>query len=630
MGISDEQRDEAGDGLPELPPLTGIGDTPVRPSLADVDPEGRELSPMDAPVVAPPVAVDHDPYLGKTFGGYVLEAKVGQGGMGVVYRGRQVSLDRVVAVKILSRALYDNQEFIKRFEREAKSIARINHPNLVAVYDFGLSDGLWFMVCEFIEGSSLARLISDKLVVPVEDLTPIIIGTLAGLGHVGSHGIVHRDIKPDNILITSDGQAKVADFGLAKDVTGQRDHTDLTAAGLAMGTPAYMSPEQCMGRKLDGRSDVYSLGVTAYFALTGEKPFTGKSSFEIMTRQREHMPSPPAQLNPRVPKELSDLVMRMLAKDPADRFLDAEECRQGWYDFAVRQGLVAIHRSGEFDMHALQNGSKTSGRMSAGEPAPQGGQVAPMAELPSLAPPASAPGPSASAPLPSVASSSEAPRPRRVGTEQHEAGRERQGATDRRPRPLGTEPSACHRCGHINRHGAATCDRCGAVLSGDESEAAHDHLAQAERLLVARQYHEAAAVFARLADREADRRTRSVLRSREQECRRLEQDGKAGETLQRARALAGQGDLRSAITMLSGAVEQAQSSPGASAAGGDAALAGELAVLTARLKARKRLRLILALAVVMAVVVAVIVWLVLSKPAGPHLAPALLVWSGLA
>jgi serine/threonine-protein kinase len=287
-------------------------------------------------MLQPLVSEGRDPYLGRQFGGYELIAKIGQGGMGMVYKGRQVSLDRVVAVKILNKALCDNPEFIKRFEREAKSIARVSHPNILAVYDFGQTDGLWYMVTEFIEGSSLASQISERLVLPWEEVAPLMAQCMTGLSFVGQSGVVHRDIKPDNILITKDGTAKIADFGLAKDVSNNNDSTDLTSTGMAMGTPAYMSPEQCMGRKLDVRSDIYSLGITAYLALTGEKPFTGQSSFEIMTKQREHIPPSPRQRNASVPAPVSDLVMRMMAKEPADRCRDAEECRIAWQNLCPR------------------------------------------------------------------------------------------------------------------------------------------------------------------------------------------------------------------------------------------------------------------------------------------------------
>ena len=182
--------DQPSDGhLPQLPYVPGLSgfedvrtDSPaddVR-SNARISPREDSSSGAEVDIAQPDTAA----YLGKTFGGYQLEAKIGQGGMGTVYKGRQVSLDRIVAVKILNKALYENREFIKRFEREAKSIAKINHPNIVAVYDFGVHDGLWYMVNEFIEGQSLSNIINDRLVVAVNEVVTWMVHCLAGLAHV--------------------------------------------------------------------------------------------------------------------------------------------------------------------------------------------------------------------------------------------------------------------------------------------------------------------------------------------------------------------------------------------------------------------------------------------------------------
>jgi serine/threonine protein kinase len=564
---------------PVAPPL--VVPSALRPSSsADIKPEfiGSDpspLPPLPAPAAAPvePAVETVDPHLGRSFGGYVLERKVGQGGMGLVYQGRQVRLDRVVAVKVLNRALNENQEFIKRFEREAKSIAKINHPNIVAVYDFGSQDGNWYMVCEFVEGQSLAKMITDRLMVPVDVLAPLLIQCLDALAHVGAQGVVHRDIKPDNILITAEGQAKIADFGLAKDVSNPNDHTDLTAVGMAMGTPAYMSPEQCMGRRLDGRSDIYALGVTAYYALTGEKPFTGQSSFEVMTRQREHIPPPPIQLNPSIPKEYSDLVMRMLAKDPAERGADAAECRRAW---------KAAWESQRTPRPALDHAMRT--------PAPEAPARSTSQRRPSLVMP-----PDES--------------PAEPG---HRAGSERSArqSTDRRPRSADGGITTCNRCGHVNRTDAITCVRCGVALRpGDDGGRFSD--AEAQRLLDGGQFREAAAIFARLADRETDKRNRTVLRSKEREARK--QDAQAQVTALRARAddLIRRGDLRGAITVLEGG-RPAGGDSGATTMSVDGALLVEIAALRRRLAWRNRVGVIL-IVLVLAALAAGITWIVMQQ-----------------
>jgi serine/threonine protein kinase len=571
------------------------------PSAAEPTPEGLPADPGD-------------PFLGKTFGGYVLEKKVGQGGMGLVYKGRQARLDRIAAIKILNKALNENQEFIKRFEREAKSIAKINHPHIVGVYDFGHEDGAWFMVCEFIEGQSLAKMITDQLMLPVATLAPLMVQCLDALAHVGGQGVVHRDIKPDNILITRDGQSKIADFGLAKDVTNTNDHTDLTAVGMAMGTPAYMSPEQCMGRKLDGRSDLYSLGVTAYYALTGEKPFTGQSSFEIMTRQREHTPPPPAKLNPSIPRECSDLVMRMLAKNPVDRFADAAICKHAWQN-------VIEHLRGP---PPVARPAADPVRVSSAELPPP----------PVLQPPVLPPPPGAG----SVRAVTEERRPitearisqRRSNatpapssedstvSEGRSAGdRAARPATDRRPRSIDGGFATCSRCGTLNRAETPVCSKCGTPLRAGEDDPRLTE-AEAQRLMDEARFRDAALVFARLADREHDKRNRTILRSREREARKLDAHAQVEGVRAKARSLVDRGDLRGAIAMLEAGRSPAPADSGATTISMDGALVADISEIRQRLARRSKMLWIIALIAVLAVGVgAYAVWrqLTAAQPA---------------
>ncbi len=620
--------------LPDLPAIGGLGGNggiaasaaqSSRGPRADAGPPPGPASihrdsdaPSDGVQTQPGSGSIHDPYLGKTFGGYELVEKIGQGGMGVVYKGRQVSLDRTVAVKILNKQLYDNQEFIKRFEREAKSIARINHPNIVSVYDFGQSDGLWYMVTEFVEGSSLSRLISEKLMLDPKELSPLMIQCLAGLAYVGGSGIVHRDIKPDNILITKEGIAKIADFGLAKDVSGN-DHTDLTAVGLAMGTPAYMSPEQCMGRRLDGRSDIYALGVTAYFALAGEKPFVGHSSFEIMTKQREYNPPPPSQLNPRITKECSDLVLRMLAKNPKDRFDTAEQCRVMWVDLNGHLlSQRASMRTGEWEMPQPAPSPMTSKSNRNSVPLP-----APPSSVPPLPPAASPMGPGgpglAAGDLPQLPPPGvgalppplETGRTRRPATEppagqdQSSPGTEghMRPITERRLRQM-ADAVTCPRCGMLNRAELATCSKCGnALRDTDPDVAARAQEAEAQRLLESRKYGEAAAIYARLADKEVDRRQRSILRSKEREVRKLDLEQQVSEVMGRAKSMVERGDVKGAIASLEQATAKLSSDATSSTSGMEISLSRELATLRSRVSSRKRMRMIVVLVVVIALAV---------------------------
>lgn len=642
----DEDKPPSEAGLPPLPDLPGLEKDPVpaavppppapvdappiplpkpadpkiiRPKSLVIEPEMQDGSGSHA---APHAGADPDSFLGKTIGGYRLESRLGQGGMGLVFKGRQVSLDRQVAIKLLNKQLCENIEFIRRFEREAKSIAKINHPNIVAVYDFGQQDGLWYMVNEFVEGSSLARLIGEKMVVPIEDLLPLMVQCLAGLAHVELQNIVHRDIKPDNILITRDGVAKIADFGLAKDVSETKDTTDLTAVGLAMGTPAYMSPEQCMGRRLDGRSDQYALGVTAWFALTGEKPFTGNSSFEIMTKQREYMPPPPHHGNPSLPKEVSELVMRMLAKDPADRFENAESCRQAWLDFGTESGILAAKtRSGE---HPALPGDRRSGRHKS--PMPAAGVALPPVPMATPAPPPEPPPATIPAPPPPphrttgehrVPPSPEPPpRPAnlRRGAETIETA-ELRPVSERLHRPSG-EAITCPRCGQLNRLEISTCTRCGHLLHQTDSfTAARDQQAQAQKLQEQGHHREAAAIWARLADQETDRRAKSILRAKERDARRAEQERQLAELQTRARSLVERGDLAKAVEVL----EEGRgllSDITASTAGTEAALAQEIAILKGRIKRGRATRLVLAAVLLLGAALAVVAWWLLHQGGG--------------
>ncbi len=614
MPLTDDDNDPPQEELPNLPdvgdlsPLAAAAtasppapaastapaaSAPASPSAIDPSPQGNSTS------VSPLVGNDVDPYLGKSFGGYELVSRIGAGGMGVVYKGLQVSLDRVVAVKILNKALVDNDEFIKRFEREAKSIARISHPNIVAVYDFGQTGGLFYMVTEFIEGSNLARVIGEKLMLSIDETIPLITHCLAGLHHVSASGIIHRDIKPDNILLTTDKIAKIADFGLAKNVTD--DKTDLTAVGLAMGTPAYMSPEQCMGRRLDVRSDVYALGITAYFALTGEKPFVGQSSFEIMTKQREYTPPPPSQLNPRIPKEASALVMRMLAKNPQDRFRDAEDCRQAWVDLGVRLNGSQSMRSGEFKFP------------DAGKTAPPAKNV--TGELPALSalPTATAPGvmppihvpqqpPKASmpmmapAPLPLPAAPSESSS-NGTGREPSDARGQRSPTTERRASRLSGvgEASTCAKCGMLNRAAADTCQKCGATLREVEFSA-KSHEAQADKMLGDGQFLEAAKAFGKLADKEGDRKLRSVWRSKEREARARAHDEQINGIDERHRMLVAVGDLKGGLDVLERGLREVRET-GASATDAETRLTTAIDALRRRMSSRRRNRVVMVVVV---------------------------------
>ena len=641
--------------LPDLPGLAGLGlsradvvpaKAPAERALADLQIDDSSDSESRIEVAVP----ETNHYLGKAFGGYRLEEKIGQGGMGTVFKGRQVSLDRIVAVKILNKALYENREFIKRFEREAKSIAKINHPNIVAVYDFGVHDGLWFMVNEFIEGQSLSKIIGDRLVLPVAETITYMVHCLSGLAHVGSGNIVHRDIKPDNILINKEGIAKIADFGLAKDVSEGNDATDLTAVGLAMGTPAYMSPEQCMGRKLDGRSDQYSLGVTAYFALTGEKPFTGQSSFEIMTRQREHTPPAPHQLNPNVPAELSAMVMRMIAKEPSDRFSDANACREAWVTVGTSLGIFSnSRRSGEYEMPSgllsgVANESRKSARLRS-DPAIPAGPLAMQDAAPPVRPSERVVEKTqdvrlseAMPAIPSRRPATDLPAPRASGEwvaepktlDRSQSERHRQGAAASSS-GVGAGALACPRCGHLNRAEAVTCTRCTAPMRETAPNNARDQETEAQRLSEGGRHREAAAIYARLADKEGDKRARSILRAKEREARKVGTERQLADLRARARGMRDRGDIHGAIALLEEGEKLVGDAPGVGtvSAGSDpgpmASIALEIAQMRASVSGHQRHRALLiiaALLLLMGISVAVLWWRLHMSEVLPEAPPA--------
>lgn len=256
--------------------------------------------------------------IGRTIGNYVIDALIGSGGMGSVYRAHHVTLERAVAIKVSNRVGVD-PALVERFTREAHASARISHPNVVHIIDFGVHDGRHHLVTELVVGEPLQAMLARHLVIAPGELVSILLQTLDGLGAIAAQGLVHRDIKPDNLLITRDGRVKIIDFGLALPTGGD-------GGGHLAGTPTYMSPEHWDGGAIDHRADQFSLGVTAYIALTGTKPFVGATPAEQRDAVRSQRPQPPHQVNASVPPALSAVVMRMIHRDPGARFPDHSTC----------------------------------------------------------------------------------------------------------------------------------------------------------------------------------------------------------------------------------------------------------------------------------------------------------------
>ncbi len=251
---------------------------------------------------------------------YDIEGVLGRGGMAVVYHAREISLDREVALKVLPFSLSHDKEFVERFQREARTAAKLEHPNIIPIYRVGKKGNIIYFAMKFLRGKSLADVISERGKLPPDEIRVLLKQCAGALGYANHHGIVHRDIKPDNIMYSDRGVAVVTDFGIAKAATGTR----LTGTGMAIGTPYYMSPEQARAQKVDGRSDLYSLGVVAFQCLTGSVPFDGEDSFSIGYKHiMEEVPEP--ELESPDERAIFEIIRRMMAKDPADRYRDADE-----------------------------------------------------------------------------------------------------------------------------------------------------------------------------------------------------------------------------------------------------------------------------------------------------------------
>jgi serine/threonine protein kinase len=274
---------------------------------------------------------------GRTLGGrYRVEGELGRGGMARVYRGTDTVLGRPVAVKVLASQYADDGTFVTRFRREAQAAARLNHQNLVQVYDTGSDDGVHYIVMEFVEARTLAdylagggRIMPDRAIELAESVCDAL--TVAH-----EQGVIHRDIKPANIMVTRDGQVKVTDFGIAR--VASNETVEQTAA--VLGTASYLSPEQAQGGAIDQRSDVYSLGCVLYEMLTGRPPFTGDSPVAVASKHVLEQPIPPSRINPDVSSALDAVVMRAIAKNPDNRYQSAAEMKEDLE--RARQGLPVL------------------------------------------------------------------------------------------------------------------------------------------------------------------------------------------------------------------------------------------------------------------------------------------------
>lgn len=259
---------------------------------------------------------------------YRVQRRLGAGGMASVYLAEHAQLRRMVAIKVLHAHLAKDAEMVERFRREARAASQLVHPNIVPIIDSGESAGVVFTVMPYLAGGSLA----DRIALGprgAAEVASVVAQAASALDYAHRRGVVHRDVKPDNVLFDEDGHALVTDFGIAE----ARSQGRLTASGRAMGTPHYMSPEQAMAKLVDGRSDVYALGILMYEALVGVPPFDGPDGFAVGYKQVHEAPVPPQQVNSEIPVALAEIVMRCLQKSPSDRYARANDLADALIQF---------------------------------------------------------------------------------------------------------------------------------------------------------------------------------------------------------------------------------------------------------------------------------------------------------
>ena len=276
---------------------------------------------------------------GSKLGTYEIRSPLGAGGMGEVYRATDTKLGRDVALKVLPAEMAQDPERLARFRREARAVAALNHPNVVTLYSVEEHDGIHFLTMELVEGVSLDRRIASGGL-PVEQIIEIAGSLAEALAAAHEKGIVHRDLKPANVMITNEGRVKILDFGLAKDVSAESsDSATLTSAGhtqagIVMGTPAYMSPEQVAGRSLDHRTDIFSLGVVLHELSTGQRPFAGSSSAELVSAILRDTPPLVTDVRSELPADLARVIRRCLEKDPRYRVQTARDVSNEFRDLS--------------------------------------------------------------------------------------------------------------------------------------------------------------------------------------------------------------------------------------------------------------------------------------------------------
>ncbi len=312
--------------LAEPNPVRGAsGAAAAKKPAPAAEPDGSAGSPPN--IARPPETADGDSgeFVGRVLGGCRLLEKIAQGGMGVIFKATQLNLNRIVAVKVLAEDLSDDESFVRRFIEEARAAGQLSHHNIVHINDVGEHRGVFYFIMEYVDGENLKAVLQRSGPLSVERALVVALQVCYALRHAHERGIIHRDIKPENVMITRDGVVKLADLGLAKRI-GAGAGDGLTQAGSIFGTPYYMAPEQAKDfSNVDQRSDIYSLGVTLFKAISGRVPFDGRSPIEIMVKALDGRHPPLRSLRDGVPELVEKLVDRMMARRQEDRFQGIDE-----------------------------------------------------------------------------------------------------------------------------------------------------------------------------------------------------------------------------------------------------------------------------------------------------------------
>ena len=329
-GTPDKQPSPQGKTPPKPPAVKQPDGTRIVPGPSAASPESRPPGQPPKQPPAPPgekgggSGDEEIERLRRALSGkYEISRKLGAGGMASVYLAREIALEREVAIKVLPQSFLRDKQFVTRFKREAQVAANLEHPHIVRIYRIGVEENLVYFVMSFIPGGAISDQIKKRGALPVDEIVQWGMDVSSALGYAHDHGVIHRDLKPDNIMLDKSKRAVVMDFGIARAGQG----TGLTQTGAVIGTPQFMSPEQARGQKIDSRSDIYSMGLVLYQMATGTLPFTADDAASLMYMHVHEVPEPPDVRNPKVPAWLRDIILKCLAKNPDDRFGHAKELR---------------------------------------------------------------------------------------------------------------------------------------------------------------------------------------------------------------------------------------------------------------------------------------------------------------